>query len=575
MQIRQLVIENFRGISKLDWSPAGSLSCIIGSGDSGKSTILDGIEAALSPRWVSFSEADFYNCDTSQPIFIQVTIGELSQKLLSDDRFGMFVRGWASSGGLHDEPEGDDEPVLTVQLTVDASLEPVWQIVCDRFEQPRTLSNRDRMLFGLVRLSGDDGRHLTWGQGSILARLNGDREGTAAVLAEAYRVARESANLTSVEALTTAASDAEMLARGFGAYVENSYSPGLEIGRSGLSANSISLHDGGVPLRLSGLGTRRLATLAIQKSAVSAGAIVLVDEIEHGLEPHRIVAAVSQLKADQQSAATSGRPIGQVFMTTHSDVVLPEITASELYISVVDRPQRVVCVRSPEAPEPINVLLRYTPRALFSRRIVVVEGMTEVGLIQGLKLNWPDEHEGVPIEQIGTAIADGNGAQAPSISCELAKLGYQVALFRDSDVALTDDEAGKLVSANVSVIEYGGDLSTEQAIFQAANDDRVQEILQFIRSEKDESAINDSIFPRIDGLDRDSVSEEFAMWSFYASLNDNQMRDILASIAKKKKWFKDRRVGREFAPLVWAIMRDDLSSPLSTTIRELEMWAYG
>ncbi|WP_163020251.1 AAA family ATPase, partial [Pseudomonas viridiflava] len=112
-----------------------------------------------------------------------------------------------------------------------------------------------------------------------------------------YKAARDSANLDQIESLTNAASQAEAFARGLGAYINDTYEPGLELGRSGMSADSIALHENGIPLRLAGLGTRRLATLANQKSAVPEGAIILIDEIEHGLEPHRIIGAIAQLKA--------------------------------------------------------------------------------------------------------------------------------------------------------------------------------------------------------------------------------------------------------------------------------------
>lgn len=105
---------------------------MIGSGDSGKSTILDAIEAALSSRWFAFTESDFLGCETSSSIIIEATVGELSRSLKSDERFGLYIRGWTRLGDLRDEPEDDDEPVLTVRLTVDATMEPVWELICER-----------------------------------------------------------------------------------------------------------------------------------------------------------------------------------------------------------------------------------------------------------------------------------------------------------------------------------------------------------------------------------------------------------------------------------------------------------
>ncbi|HBK4804844.1 TPA: AAA family ATPase, partial [Enterobacter hormaechei subsp. steigerwaltii] len=49
-KIRHIEVENFRVIKKLSWSPSPGLNCLIGPGDSGKSTILDAIDLALGAR---------------------------------------------------------------------------------------------------------------------------------------------------------------------------------------------------------------------------------------------------------------------------------------------------------------------------------------------------------------------------------------------------------------------------------------------------------------------------------------------------------------------------------------------
>ncbi|HGJ9200363.1 TPA: ATP-dependent endonuclease [Pseudomonas aeruginosa] len=574
MQIRQLKVSNFRGISALDWTPGSPFCCLIGAGDSGKSTLLDAAEAALSSRWFSFTEPDFLDCDTSNPIVIEATVGELSKALKSDERLGLYIRGWTTGGELRDEPEGDDEPVLTVRLTVDASMEPSWELVCDRIEEPRTLSNRDRALFGLVRLAGEDARHLAWDQGSVLARLTGDNKEAAARLAEAYRAARASANLGGIESLAEAAALAERFAKGLGAYVEGAYEPGLELGRSGLSSGSIALHDSGVPLRLAGLGTKRLATLAIQKSAIAEGAIVLIDEIEHGLEPHRIIGVIAQLKADQAKALEARKPTGQILMTTHSDVALGEAGAESLRVVQTVRPGRATTVSCPRSPDPIRPLMRFTPRAMFARRILVSEGNTELGLLLGLRENWPARHDSRPIEQLGAAIADGNGEQACSLALALAGLGYEIAVYRDSDTVLTPAIVAALALANVPVFEYGGGLNTEQAIFSAANDELVQALLTYAREERGDAAVDDNINIRIPDLGLALIRDNFADWEIFSALDGAQLREAIAEVAARKKWFKDQRIGRGLAPLVWRITTEDAASPLAITLGQVEAWLY-
>ncbi|WP_233233136.1 ATP-dependent endonuclease [Bordetella sp. LUAb4] len=574
MQIRQIQVSNFRGISTLDWKPGHTFCCLIGAGDAGKSTLLDAAEAALSSRWFSFSESDFFACDTTQSIQVEVTVGELSRTLKSDDRLGLYIRGWTAESCVRDEPEDDDEPVLTVRLTVDATMEPVWQLICERFEDPRTLSNRDRALFGLLRLAGDDARHLAWGQGSVLARLAGDTSEAATRLAEAYRIARASANLGGIESFADAARLAEGFAKGMGAYVAGAYGPGLELGRAGLTSGSVALHDGSVPLRLAGLGTRRLATLAIQKSAISEGAIVLVDEIEHGLEPHRIIGAISQLKADAAAAIETGQPVGQVLMTTHSDVALGEVDAASIHVVQIEYPARNITIAQPEVPITVKKLLKFFPRALFARRILLTEGYTELGLLLGLREKWPPLHAGKPIEQQGAAIADGNGDEAPTLALILAKLGYAVALYRDSDQAIAPATIGQLNDARVPIFQYDGEINTEQAIMGAATPAQMQELLVYARAEKGEDSINDQLLPKLTDLTIATLREPFPIWALDSALDDNELAGVVAMVASDRKWFKDLRVGRGLAPLVWSITRSNPRSTLAATLAQVEAWLY-
>lgn len=573
MQVRHLKIENFRGIASLDWSPSQPFCCVIGPGDSGKSTVLDAIEAALSSRWFAFSEADFIGGDTTKIIQIEATIGELSKALKSDERFGIYIRGWTPAGSIRDEAEDDDEPVLTVRLTVDATLEPAWEVFCNRMEDTRTLSNRDRALFGLVRLAGEDARHLAWGQGSVLSRLTGDNEEASARLALAYKAARDSAKLDEIEALMTAATAAEGYAKGMGAYVEGKYGPGLELGRGGLSSGSIALHDAGVPLRLAGLGTKRLATLAIQKSAISEGAIVLVDEIEHGLEPHRIMGAISQLRRDQTTAAEARRPVGQIILTTHSEVALGEAGAVALFVCRTSRPARATTVVKPAAPEPIHALMRFNPRALFARRILVSEGMTEVGMLNGVREFWPPRHDGVPCEHKGSSIADGNGGQTVSMALGLSGLGYTVAVYRDSDVPLPPDNIASLAAAAIPIFEYGGLLDVEHALFSAADDAQVQRLLAYARLERGEGKINDNLLPALD-LDRAIVAGDFNVWELLSEHDGQELRNRIAGVFVAKKWFKDQRIGRGVGPIAWDIAVSNPESPLAVTMAAAEGWLY-
>ncbi len=135
-RVRKIEIQNFRGIKDFAWLPAAGINCLIGPGDSGKSSILDAIDYCVGAwRNIQFTDADFHRLDVEQPIRISVTLGELDDALKNMDVYGLYVRGFdARSGEIEDEPENEAETVLTVRLTVSSDLEPSWSLVSDRAE---------------------------------------------------------------------------------------------------------------------------------------------------------------------------------------------------------------------------------------------------------------------------------------------------------------------------------------------------------------------------------------------------------------------------------------------------------
>ena len=110
MRIANLEIHNFRGIKScnLDFPVESRVICLIGAGDSTKSTILKAIEWNLWPTWnLVACDNDFYNGDTNSPIIIRGTFTEIPDALLAEDKFGLYLR----SNGTELNPDVNDEPL--------------------------------------------------------------------------------------------------------------------------------------------------------------------------------------------------------------------------------------------------------------------------------------------------------------------------------------------------------------------------------------------------------------------------------------------------------------------------------
>ena len=120
MKVRHLRIRNFRGIKELSWHPGPGINCLIGPGDSSKSTILDALDLLLTARRsATFSDIDFHNLVVDEPIEISATLGELDDELKNLEAYGNYLGGYdAATKTIHDEPEQGSEVTLTVVLTV-------------------------------------------------------------------------------------------------------------------------------------------------------------------------------------------------------------------------------------------------------------------------------------------------------------------------------------------------------------------------------------------------------------------------------------------------------------------------
>lgn len=568
MEIRRLIVKHFRGIESLEWDPTSRLTCIVGPGDVGKSSILDAIEAVLSPRWVTFSDVDFHNCDLTKSIEIQVTVGGLPADALRESRFGFHLRGWSSGGEVHDEPQNGDEEVVTVRLIVDSSLDPVWELITDRSE-PRTLSPKDRAAFGVVRLGADVERHLTWGHGSALARLSSDKDKASPVLAKAYRDARELLSAEDLPWLKRVAESVKEISKSLGAYAADDYTVGLDTQRAAMSLGTIALHAGKIPVRLAGLGTRRLVALAIQRMSIPEGAIILIDELEHGLEPHRIRHTLKVLRnAVQRPPGDQG--VGQVFLTTHSAISIVELSHEQL--SIGRKTGNVLHLQ--RASKDLQATIRRAPEAFLAHRVIVCEGKTEEGMVRTLKTTWAAAHGDEPLEYRGGCVLDGKGTGGSQSALELGRLGYQVAFFRDSDRPIEDavkDEIAKLT--NIKTIEWKDGFATEDRVFEDFSPVGVQQLLEIAYSEHGEESILSALQTALSLPAK--PPKQFSDWSSLGK-DAPELRKGLAKASKSKSrpWFKRIDLGEELGRAVADEIARGPETSLAKTLNEIEAWIY-
>ncbi len=429
-RVRAIEIRNFRGIKSLTWRPTAGINCLIGPGDSGKSSVIDSIDLCLGARRnVQFTDADFHLLDVETPITIEITLGELDDGLKNLDAYGMYLRGFdAETGTIEDEPERDLETVLTVKLTVASDLEPQWTLVSARAEGQglsRNLGWADRTRLAPTRIGALADYHLGWRRGSVLNRVSDERADASAALVKAARDARAAFGDEAQEQLGETLGIVATTAKELGIPIGENIKAMLDAHSVSFSGGTISLHnENGVPLRGLGTGSMRLLIAGLQREAAAQSSIILIDELEYGLEPHRIIRLLGSLGAKEAP------PPLQVFMTTHSPVALRELSGDQLFVArgTMERHEaRVV-----GTADGMQSTIRLYPDAFLASSVVVCEGASEVGLIRGLdQYRTTNGHDAITAQGVALVDCGGGGADRPFTRADAFQaLGYRVAVVR-------------------------------------------------------------------------------------------------------------------------------------------------
>lgn len=548
MEIRRIDIQNFRGIKDLTWKiPAGRrFITLIGPGDSTKSSILSAIDMALSDRWnLSFSDTDFYQSDVTEAISIRVSLADLPPEIRQHNVLGLHLNGLDGAGELHQDPEDDHETCVTICLTVDGELEPKWTVFRPaKGSEEAAVSSATRRLIGTYKVDERIDAHLRWTKTSALGRLTETKSGAAKMLVEANRTARAAVANSIPEGLEQLTRSIQDKMHDLGSGEFGDLKPGLDQSLSSSSGN-LALYEGEVPLTNYGLGTRRLAGVAAQQLAHDGKAFLLVDEIEYGLEPHRLANLLAQLRRTEVS--------GQVFVTTHSPTVLRHVAADDLAVVRAFGGGRVE-VKCLEAGDGnLQKLLRASPEAFLARRIVIGEGKTEYGLLLGLLDRWDAESakNGNPgSAALGVVAVEGSGSETVTRGEILDDLGYEVTLLLDSDVDEVNVKADSFAfRQRAAVVRWRDDFNLERAVCEVLDTDGLTALIQLgieLSEHPEDGAVNFLTHLNNFGLPSEINKLDVVDWT-KAGLTLSQSRELIAKVASKKSWFKQVHRGRDLA----------------------------
>lgn len=591
MKLRKLTIKNFRGIREMEWNLTGDMICLIGPGDSTKSTILLALEYLFSGNWsLSVSDVDFYQMNVQAPIEIAAVVTELSDALISEDKFGLHLGFWnPHDGKLYEEQsDGSCQKALQIRLEISQDLEPKWTVVSLQKDgrEPQPISAADRRAFGVARIGNYTESDLAWGRNSALSRLTqkDDISRIPTMLAEAERGILKALENMDFSALSQAVQGVRLAAPTLGIDAQTEFRASMDPMRVNLRQGAIALFDGNLPLSLRGAGSRRLMTMVIHKASVKEGAVILVDEIENSLEPYRLRHLIRQLRPKQGDTH-------QVIFTTHSPIAVVECHANELY--VVRSENGITSVAS--VGQELQDVVRKIPEAFLARRVFVCEGKTEAGFLIGLDTEyWHQKHQNNPSQfryktmaEAGAAPIEapgGGGDESPQLAVAMAELGYRVAFFGDSDkVEKLKPSVSEMKKAGIEVILWlpdgGKGLAIEERLCLDLPLAGLVELAELaIELENDEKK-PDEVWQKIHhalaskGLKTEPTHD---LKGLIQQSNEQAVRESLGEAARHKNaaWFKRMDKGIALGKMLTRYLDEMRDTPTMHTLSVLEQWCY-
>ena len=569
-KIIHLDIKNYRGIRHLplEFKTDQNLICLIGRGDSGKTTILNAISSALSPSWnLNFYDTDFYNCDHSGNIEIIISLIDIPEKFLSENKFGLYVRGLNTQNNkiiddvTLEQLNEDLIPVLTIKLTVDSSLEPQWVVTNTREQEDKPINGTDRAQLNCYMISDYIDRHFCWNKGNPLSALlkstNSDETSdNDNIVIQYLREAKEEIDKNDFENLDNATTLIKSQAAELGLDISKA-STTLDSRELSIKDGRISLHEDSVPFRLKGKGSKRLASIAIQSVLVRNGGIMLIDEIEQGLEPDRVKQAVRSL---------NGHHAGQIFITTHSRDAITELGSEPLFFLLKDKKTDDIEKRSFNlSHEDLQKTIRACPEAFFAKKVIVCEGATEVGICRAMD-KWRRTTTKPKMSFKDCAYVDGTGNTIVQRVDEINAVGLKTALFCDSDLPEINQKKSHWKTVGVSIFDCDDSLCLEQQVFKDLPWNGVKALLQYVKDRNSDSF--DSAFS-------DYISNPVNEWVDAEDLRSKIISEFKTKSngSSGKKWFKAIHHGEALGDIVFRHFDEiDKNTCLKNILTGLSDW---
>lgn len=305
---------------------------------------------------------------------------------------------------------------------------------------------------------------------------------------------------------------------------------------------------------------------------MAQGSIIAIDEIEHGLEPHRLAQVLYYLK----SRTDEGKL--QVIMTTHSPVAVKTLSATDFVVVGSDGAGTTTCRHVPEDLNNVQGTFRNAPEALLGRRVLVGEGATEVGFLRGLIRHWDEvqHHNGrATAAALGTVLVDGGGGvQSTQRAKSFHQLGYPTRLLLDNDDYTVNASVRDLKQQGIHIHQWGAGNDLEREVITTLPLEGLQALVEDAAEFRSKESVCAAVGSKLGltGLSGIGIQQ----WLACTQGDDSKLRDAIAAAAvvKGNEWFKRQDRGEDLAAVTIAHLDGSGDSHLTRVLHDLRKFIY-
>jgi len=449
-------------------------------------------------------------------------------------------------------------------MTVAKELEPSWEVVSYNGVEPSLIKANDRGKLNVFAVSDYTDRHFSLNKGNPLynlyMQLKGDAiQDTDNAVLDVVRAARVAFDDKIGDQFDAVINKVKEAAEKLGITL-NEMKAMLDHRDIAINENKVSIHEDGIPFRLKGKGSKRLLSLAIQLSLTQPSGVILIDEVEQGLEPDRVQHLVNVLSQYTDK---------QIIITTHSSNVIVEIPCTSLFIMRQGRDSLL------HVEEPLQGSIRKNPEAFFARKVLVCEGATEVGICRAINKHRIDA--GITSAAcLGVRFADGGGNNQTDYAEGFNALSFPTMMFCDSDETIVNNKKQSIRDRGIRVVDCQDGYAIEEQVFHdlpsAAIKEMVSIAIQKVLDEnpsKSSEEVERSLFESTNSRMRNKMA---SMNQWCDNVTDD-LRQALGGSAKKNEWYKRQDYGEKMGECILKHYAQlNAASRLKKEIDEVSSW---